>query len=135
MGRFSIPFLFYDAREEWVGTSDNTFQQADFLPTLLDLLDLQQPKMISFGHNVFSSSAPHFAVSSIGQMYQMIDGEWVLHFDGEKVLGFYNKTKDPQLKHDLSAQQLPAMQRMLLTLKAYLQDFTHRMKDNRLRLR
>ena len=68
-------------------------------------------------------------------MYQMIDGEWVLHFDGEKVLGFYNKTKDPQLKHDLSAQQLPQMQRMLLTLKAYLQDFTHRMKDNRLRLR
>ena len=135
VGHFSIPFLFYDAREEWVGTSDKTFQQADFLPTLLDLLDLQQPKIISFGHNVFSPSAPHFAVSSVGQMYQMIAGEWVLHFDGEKVLGFYNKTKDPQLKHDLSAQQLPEMQRMLPTLKAYLQDFTHRMKDNRLRLR
>lgn len=135
VGHFSIPFIFYDAREEWVGTSDTTFQQADFLPTLLDLLDLQQPKMISFGHNVFSPSSPHFAVSSVGQMYQMIEGEWVLHFDGEKVLGFYNKTADPNLKHNLASQNPPEMQRMLLRLKAYLQDFTHRMKENRLRLR
>lgn len=135
VGRFSIPFIFYDPREAWVGTSATTFQQADFLPTLLDLLDVQQPKMISFGHNVFSPSSPHFAVSSIGQMYQMIEGEWVLHFDGEKVLGFYNKHTDPGLKHNLYAQNPPQLQRMLPVLKAYLQDFTHRMKDNRLRLR
>ena len=135
VGHFSIPFIFYDAREEWIGTSATTFQQADFLPTLLDLLDLQQPKIISFGHNVFSPSSPHFAVSSVGQMYQIIEGEWVLHFDGEKVLGFYNKSADPNLKHNLANQNPPEMQRMLLRLKAYLQDFTHRMKENRLRLR
>lgn len=135
VGRFSIPFIFYDPREEWVGTSATTFQQADFLPTLLDLLDLQQPRMISFGHNAFSPAAPHFAVSSIGQMYQMVQGEWVLHFDGDKVQGFYNKREDPNLKRNLAGQNLPAMQGMLPVLKAYLQDFTHRMKDNRLRLR
>ena len=56
VGRFSIPFILYDPRGELVGQDRTTLQQADFLPTLLDLLGLQR-ETVSFGHNVFSP--PH----------------------------------------------------------------------------
>lgn len=134
VGRFSIPFIIYDPRGEIVGTDSTTFQQADFLPTMLDLLGTQRDA-VSFGHNVFSPSSPHFAVSSAGGMYQMVQGEFVLHFDGARVTGFYNRLRDPGLKHNLAAASPPQMAPMLRTLKAYLQDFTHRMTENRLRLR
>ena len=133
VGRFSIPFILYDPRGELVGQDRTTLQQADFLPTLLDLLGLQR-ETVSFGHNVFSPSAPHFAVSSAGEMYQMVQGDYVLHFDGTHATGFYNKATDPTLSRNLAAQNSAQMQEMVRTLKAYLQDFTHRMTENRLRL-
>lgn len=133
VGRFSIPFILYDPRGELQGEDATTMQQADFLPTLLDLLGLQR-EVVSFGHNVFSPSSPHFAVSSAGEMYQMVQGNYVLHFDGVRATGFYDKSRDPGLKHNLVARQPAQLQEMVRTLKAYLQEFTHRMTENRLRL-
>lgn len=100
---------------------------------MLDLLGLQR-EVVSFGHNVFSPSSPHFAVSSAGEMYQMVQGNFVLHFDGVRATGFYDKSRDPGLKHNLVARQPAQLQEMVRTLKAYLQEFTHRMTENRLRL-
>lgn len=131
-GRFSIPFIFYDPREEWIGTNATTFQQADFLPTLLDLLGLARP-IVAFGNNVFSPTAPHFAVSSVQHTYQMIEGDYVLQFDGERVVGFYDKRRDPRLRRNLASRPPRQMQPMLLRLKGYLQEFTHRLTENRLR--
>ena len=67
-------------------------------------------------------------------MYQMVQGDYVLHFDGTHATGFYNKATDPTLSRNLAAQNSAPMQEMVRTLKAYLQDFTHRMTENRLRL-
>ena len=67
-------------------------------------------------------------------MYQMVQGNFVLHFDGTRATGFYDKSRDPGLKHNLAAQNSTQMQEMVRTLKAYLQEFTHRMTENRLRL-
>lgn len=64
----------------------------------------------------------------------MVQGDYVLHFDGTHATGFYNKATDPTLSHNLAAQNSAPMQEMVRTLKAYLQDFTHRMTENRLRL-
>lgn len=134
VGRFSIPFILYAPEENFTGRNATTFQQSDLLPTLLDLLGIRQT-MVSFGHNVFSPSSPHFAVNSAGEMYQMIEGNYVLHFNGEQVTGFYDKKQDPNLKHNLAHRPPAEMKKMLRTLKAYLQEFTQRMTKNQLTLR
>ena len=66
------------------------------------------------------------------QCYQMIEGDYALHFDGQKVTALYNLKTDPQQLHNIKDQPGTPLPTMLLRLKAYLQDYTWRMKYNKL---
>ena len=71
-------------------------------------------------------------VQEIGGMHQMIEGDWLLHFDGTQPKALYNLRTDPKQTTDLKDQPNTPLPTMLLRLKAYLQEYTHRMRANRL---
>ena len=132
VGSVRIPILFFDPRGELIGSEANSVaSQADLYPTILDLVGDTKP-MIAFSSSLFDTSRPRFTVCNLDGLYQMIEGDWVLHFDGEHVTGLYNLRTDPMQTTDLKAQPNTPLPTMLLRLKAYLQEYTHRMRENRL---
>ena len=88
--------------------------------------------MVTFGGNPFDTSRPRFVVQDMDGIYQMLEGDYALHFDGQKVTALYNLKTDPQQRHDLKDQPGTPLSSMLPRLKAYLQDYAWRMKYNKL---
>lgn len=132
IGVFRVPIIIFDPRGELTGwDAEHVVSQADLYPTILDLVGDQRP-MVAFGSSVFDTSRPRFMVSHLDGIYQMVEGNWLLQFDGEHVLGFFDMKKDPTLLHNLKDEANPMLSVMLLRLKAYLQDYAHRMKSDQL---
>lgn len=128
----SIPIILFDPRDEWSGSNQTKpVQQADIFPTLLDLLGISE-SIVSFGRNMFESNDNHFSVMTLDGSYKMIMGDYVLIFDGERVVALYNVAKDPNCKTDVQGQEPKVVTSMLPKLKAYLQDFSKRMRENKL---
>lgn len=132
VGTFRIPIIIFDPRGELVGRdTEHLACQADLYPTILDLVGDERP-MVTFGGNPFDTARPRFVVQDMDGIYQMLEGDYALHFDGQKVTALYNLKTDPQQRHDLKDQPGTPLASMLPRLKAYLQDYAWRMKYNKL---
>lgn len=132
LGTHAIPIIFYDPRGELKGVeSERVVQQADMLPTILDLLGVQKP-VVAFGHNMFAPEEEHFAVLHMGTVYQLIKGDWAIEYDGEKVHSLYHVKSDPMLKKNLANERPEVIAELLPRLQAYMQDFSRRMRENKL---
>lgn len=143
VGNFSIPILFYAPGEEMSveaspssnGVSPGTdstrlVQQIDIMPSILGYLHYDKP-YFGFGKNVFGNPPLNFAVNYDGA-YQWFNGPYVLQFDGRKTVGLYKYQEDKLLKNNL-AGRIPEVQGpMELQVKAFIQQYSNRMLDDRL---
>jgi hypothetical protein len=57
-------------------------------------------------------------------------GDYLLQFDGEEVIGFYDLKNDPLNKNNLVGKNHPAENKLLIKLKAFIQDYNRRLIDN-----
>lgn len=135
VGAHAIPLIIFDPQGKLQGVDSTTLaQQADIFPTLMSLLGFDE-RFVSFGRSIFTNdSAQNFSINCLDNAYQMQQGDYVLQFDGTRVLGLYNVRQDRGLKHNLQDTQPVILQSMLPYMKAYLQDFSYRMHSNKLSL-
>ncbi|MCF0059354.1 LTA synthase family protein [Dyadobacter sp. CY356] len=134
VGNFSIPILFYAPGDSTMIGRDTTtlVQQIDIMPSILGYLHYDKP-YFAFGKNIFKNPPLNFAVNYDG-VYQWFNGPYILQFDGQKTVGLYNYQKDKLLKNNLK-DKLPAVQGpMELQVKAFVQQYTNRMLDDKLTL-
>lgn len=131
-GFFRVPIIFFDPQGKLQGREEKrAAQQADIYPTLLDLLGDKRP-MVAFGSSLFDTERFRFAVSYLDGFYQLTDGEWLIQYDGVRVLGFYDLRHDPLQKKDLKGQAGTPEAVYLARLQAYLQSYAHRMRSDQL---
>lgn len=140
MGRFLIPIFFYTPGGQLSAKCDSTrlMQQTDIMPTILGMLNYQKP-YFSFGKDVFDNG-PEFVNFVFNDrdgtsMYYLDD--LMIQYRGGKLIGIYEYKKDFSLKHNLLSKkgkftQLPFMEKQL---RAILQQYVSRMKENRLTAR
>jgi hypothetical protein len=57
-------------------------------------------------------------------------GDYLLQFDGNKVVSFYDLKNDPLNKNNLAGKNHPAENVLLIKLKAFIQDYNRRLIDN-----
>ena len=137
MGRFLIPIFFYTPGGQLPVKCDSTrlVQQTDIMPTVLGLLNYQKP-YFSFGKNVLDNSEQFvnfvFNDRNGTSMYYLDD--LMIEYRNNSLIGIYEFKKDFSLKNNLLAQkdrftQLPFMEKQL---RAILQQYITRMKDNKL---
>ena len=137
MGRFLIPIFFYTPGGQLPVKCDSTrlVQQTDIMPTVLGLLNYQKP-YFSFGKNVLDNSEQFvnfvFNDRNGTSMYYLDD--LMIEYRNNSLIGIYEFKKDFSLKNNLLAQkdkftQLPFMEKQM---RAILQQYITRMKDNRL---
>jgi hypothetical protein len=113
------------------GESSIITQQADIIPSVLDFMNSDEP-YTSFGKSVFDTAAPHFAVSLVNNMYQLMKDGYVLQFSNDKSVALYDLTADFHLKNNLIATNPAKAKESETFLKACIQTFNYRMIKNKL---
>lgn len=135
LGLYSIPIIFFTPDGQLEPTHDRATiaQQTDITPTLLHLLAYDKP-YLAFGDDLLDGSkepGDSWAFNYNAGIYQLVKGDVMLQFDGEKTTAAYRFKTDPLLKENLVGK-LPKQQEMELFLKAVIQQYMSRMNENRL---
>lgn len=133
LGLYSIPIAFYtpDGSLQPAVRDDVVMQQANVMPTLMGLLGYDKP-YLAFGCDVLNTPPEQtWAFNYNNGIFQLLQGEWMLQFDGEKTKALYRFKQDPLLKRNL-AGHAPEQARMERLLKAIVQQYMTRMSENRL---
>lgn len=133
LGRYKVPIVFFaPSIPELCGVDSTTIMsQADIMPTLLGLLGYDRP-YIAFGQDKTNTSAEaSLAVNYLpgNGYYQLIQGEWMLQYDGETLVHAYRFKEDPLLTQD-QKEQCPA--EYLARLQSLIQQYMYRMNHNQL---
>jgi len=130
VGVFRIPVFFYVPGMDLAGKSDRVFQQADIMPTVLQIMQYDQP-FVSFGKNLLSGKTKDFAVNKY-ENYQYIYGDFLLKMDADnKGVGLYRYKTDKLLEKNLLDTDRQTAELLEKNFKAYIQQFQNRMIDDR----
>lgn len=130
-GLYEVPIIFF--REGWQDNwtdSTTVLSQTDIMPSVLAYLGYDEP-FFAFGENGLTQKKSHpYAVCYNAPLYQIFSDSLLLQFDGEQVTALYNYREDPCLNQPLPKEDAP--EEMVRYLKAYIQQYIIRMRENRL---
>jgi phosphoglycerol transferase MdoB-like AlkP superfamily enzyme len=130
-GSFRIPIAFYQQGKSLHGSNSTIMQQIDILPSVLELLNYPQ-SFSCMGESVFNLQVPHRAINLTGPVYQYIEGDYALHFDGNKSIGLYNYKSDTLLINNIVTSQKLTKDTLEQRLKAAIQVYNQSMLHNKL---
>ena len=126
-----VAMLIYKPNSKFVGEYKDYAQQIDLYPTILDMVGYDKP-FRSWGRSlVGDSKITPFLIRYSANVYQFMSGNYICTFDGNKVIGFYDK-KDKDLKYNLISKRNAEMEVQELKCKAFIQDYMARVMDKRL---
>lgn len=133
INRRAIPILFYKPDGSLQGVNDELAQQIDIYPTLLDLIGYDKP-FRSWGRSlVAKDDVMPFAINHNASQYHLLRGNYIVSFDGTKVIGFYD-INDKSLENNLISHKTPEMEAAEKACKAFLKDYYQRIVDKELDL-
>ncbi len=130
VGKYKIPIFFFKADGSLKGSSNQLMQQMDILPSVLDYLNYPNT-YTAFGQSVFDTRQTHYAYMHTGDIYQIIDEEYLLLFDGSTATNLYQYTTDPSLQKNILQDKPAIRKRMETQLKAAIQRYHDCMIHNR----
>jgi len=134
-GRFEVPIIFFDPQmNEEVRTRKRDFPvaQVDIMPSILGYLGYDEP-YFAFGEDVITKDKEvPFVVNYNNPVYQIFSDSVLVQFDGQNVTGVYNFLNDRRLKVNLKDEYTE--DEMLRYLKATIQQYISRMRENRVHI-
>ncbi|MCK5171058.1 MAG: sulfatase-like hydrolase/transferase [Bacteroidales bacterium] len=131
LGNYAIPIIFYNPSDSTLkGTSNIIAQQTDIFPTIMDYLAYDD-LFICFGNSLLNGSTNHFTVNYINGIYQIIEDDYLLQFDGNTPIAFYNIKSDSLLQNNL-IDHSDKLKEIETHLKAIIQSYQERLIENRL---
>jgi phosphoglycerol transferase MdoB-like AlkP superfamily enzyme len=131
LGNLSIPILYYTPNDSLQGIRQTVTQQIDILPSVLDMIRYPKP-FFSFGESVFNQNARHFNICYFNNIYQFVYQDLLIQFNGEKVTAVFKYREDPLLKQNLLNDGKTDSRAVENLLKAFLQTYFSRIKNNQL---
>ena len=130
LGGFCSPIIIFDPSRPEGQMLDKIAQQIDILPTLLGMLHYPKP-YFGFGIDLFNTTKEDtWAVNYLNGIYQYVRYGYVLQFDGAATTGVY-RLDDKLMKQNLKGK-VDVQQQMERELKAIIQQYMERMKQDRL---
>jgi phosphoglycerol transferase MdoB-like AlkP superfamily enzyme len=133
-GRYSITLGFFCPSDTSLkGINPEVAQQIDIMPTVLDYLGYSKP-FFSFGNSLFDNQARHRAIIFVNNIYQLVEGDYVMTFDGERVTSFFDRNYSPvdqQKNVILKPEEKGTYQQMETDLKAMIQTYNDCLINNR----
>lgn len=135
-GVYEVPILFYSASmPDSLLNIEHTepISQTDIMPSVLEYVGYGKT-YFAFGQDALTKKkAIPYAINYNNGLYQIFSDRLLVQFDGNKVAAIYDFKSDRLLKKNLAVelQDSEEVQNMLKYLKAYLQQYTNRLIDNR----
>lgn len=131
MNKNAVVMLFYKPNSNMVGVNNQYAQQIDIYPTILDIIGYEKP-FRSWGRSlVGDTQVSPFVMRYSSKTYQLMTGNYICTFDGNKAIGFYAKA-DKDLKNNLIKNRNSEMNAIELLCKAFIQDYMQRVMDKKL---
>lgn len=134
IGSGCAPLIIYDPSGDITpGMRPGIAQQIDIMPTLLNHLGYNHP-YLAYGFDLLSTpNGKTWAVNYLNGIYQYVEGDRVLQFDGTKAIGLY-ALADQKMSHNLLSNpaEAPTVAAMERRLKAIIQSYMQRMLADRL---
>jgi phosphoglycerol transferase MdoB-like AlkP superfamily enzyme len=131
IGNYAIPIIYFTPFDS-VSKIDSTItQQIDIMPSILDYLNYPYP-YFSFGNSVFDSTynEKRFAMTFNSGMYNLINNNYVLQFDGNKSIDLFNYKKDSMLINNILHQEKKIGNKMEAKAKAIIQTYQQSLINN-----
>lgn len=130
-GAYAVPILFFKPDNSLQSVEEDIMQQIDIMPSVLGYLHYDKP-YISFGRNLFDSTAVPFAFNYRDNVYNLYKDDYLLMFDGKKTVHLYDFKHDKMLEHDVKAKQKEVVKEMEQYIKAIIQQYNNRMVEDNL---
>ena len=137
LGYYSVPIIFYaPGMPELKGLDRNkVVNQIDIMPTVLGILGYDRPYR-AFGQDALRTlEAEKFAVNYIpaGGIYQFIEGDYLIQFDGKEILKAYLYRTDKLLENDVKTKMpQDLLNKLKQRLAAVVQQYMQGMNSNNL---
>lgn len=106
-------------------------QQIDILPNVMDYLHFDQ-SYFSLGKSTWkNTNTSNIGFNFMYNQYQVFNSEQLIKFDGEKVTGVFDLSRDSLLQSNLITNKTP--QAFLVNYaKAYLQQYANALAENKM---
>jgi len=132
IGMYSVPMIYYHPGDTSLfGYNKTITQHIDIMPSVLDYINYQE-SYIAFGNSVFDKSSNSFAINYLNGIYQLIENNYVLFFNGERSLSLFNLTNDSLLLNNLVNEEISIKEKLETRIKAIIQSYNYRMINNEL---
>lgn len=95
-GQLQIPILYFRPDNSLKGRSNTVTQQTDIVPTILELLNYNG-NYSSIGQSLFSKNK-HWNISYSNGIWQLINEQYLVQYNGESVSALYNIEVDSLLQ-------------------------------------
>jgi phosphoglycerol transferase MdoB-like AlkP superfamily enzyme len=122
-GRYAIPIAFFCPSDTVLrGTDSTVAQQIDIMPTVLNYLGYPRP-FFAFGESLLDPGGFHRAVTYVNGTYQLVEGDYVMLYDGKSVTTFYNRKEQDEKRGVNSPAKLkdPEIRTIFLNMETHIQ--------------
>ncbi len=133
-GYYAVPIIFYKPDNSLAAYEQTIAQQIDIMPTVLNYLHLDKP-YVAFGRDAFNINEEPFAFNYKDNVYQLIEGDYLLQFDGLKSVALYDFKHDTLQVNNLVGEKLDAVGKMEKKIKAVIQQYNTRLIENKMTAR
>jgi phosphoglycerol transferase MdoB-like AlkP superfamily enzyme len=131
---YRIPILFYEPNGKLPkGKRSEIFQQLDILPTVLDLLNLEQ-KYYAFGNSIFQKGERE-ALTYLEGIYYYFNKPFMISFSGNNPLNNYSLADKREMSKDEKDNIIPEFNLKVDRLKAIIQRYNHDLINNQTRVK
>jgi len=129
---FAVPIILYAPGSDLRGSSSVLAQQTDIMPTVLNMIGFDKG-YVAFGRDLFNPGllGNAYVLNYANESFQFLMNNWVIYFDGQEVVAFYDILKDPSLSNNLKDNQAVPQSEFEL-MKAVIQQYNNRMIANEL---
>lgn len=126
---FSIPIIFYHPNDkQFIGKCDSVAQQIDIFPTVMDYLNYDDA-FISYGNSLLSDSTNRYFVNYSNGIYQILENNILLQFDGYNTIGIYEFDETRTIFKDITDNKMTYIDTEN-KLKAIIQSYQERIIHN-----
>jgi phosphoglycerol transferase MdoB-like AlkP superfamily enzyme len=133
VGLYAVPVFYINPSHKKQSILSNTVSHVDVSASILKWSGFTG-KTVSWGIPMDELDSNHVAIQYVNGIYQAVNQNLVLLFDGESPMGLYFYKQDPKLENSLLEDSKYEAQKwlMLSKLKAAIQQHHQRMKYNQL---
>lgn len=129
LGLFKIPMIIYHPKMKSNIVSTQFVQQIDVYPTIIDMLNIENEKIFTFGRSPFSEKEKYYIYYTNGEYLLMI-GNYLSKYKQDGTIELFDVEKDQTLKNNIANQQQEITKKHIRFTRAFIQQYNNTIIEN-----